>query len=354
MKSKHIAIAAWLVATVVSTGCRHRDFCYDHPDHAPRCIVELTADYQLEWELPYQGLTNWRADFPSGLDLTYDELLPKDPSGLRVLAYTPSRDDAEEDVDETNMPAHGGLLYLTPGTHSLLFYNNDTEYIKFEGLGSFANAIATTRSRSRVTYKGNTCYNAPESRAEETVAPPDQLFGTYMADYKAEALPYNAEMHVTLHPIVYTYVLVYNVAEGIDNVLMARGAMAGMARGVRLDNGHTTAEPVTVLYEDSKVLYQQSRIVAHVKTFGIPDFPNPDYVTRLDAGRYALNLEVALKTGKMVNFDFDVTEQMQRQPQGGVIIVGDIKIPEQGDTDSSAFDVNVEGWGEYQDIDIPL
>ena len=38
---------------------------------------------------------------------------------------------------------------MSEGVHSLLFYNNDTEYIVFSGLSASATATATTRTLTR-------------------------------------------------------------------------------------------------------------------------------------------------------------------------------------------------------------
>ena len=46
---------------------------------------------------------------------------------------------------------------------------------------------------------------------------------------------------------------------------------------------------------------------------------------------------------------------MRHQPQGGVIVVDGLEITDQeGAGGSSGFDVDVEGWGDYQDIPIVL
>ena len=49
------------------------------------------------------------------------------------------------------------------------------------------------------------------------------------------------------------------------------------------------------------------------------------------------------------------TCEVERQPQGGVIVVSGIEISdEEGTEGGSGFDVNVDGWGEYEDIELPL
>ena len=62
-----------------------------------------------------------------------------------------------------------------------------------------------------------------------------------------------------------------------------------------------------------------------------------------------------LKNGLVKSFDFDVTDQVAAQPQGGVIVVSDIAISDdEGQSGGSGFDVSVDSWGEYEDIELPL
>ncbi len=94
-------------------------------------------------------------------------------------------------------------------------------------------------------------------------------------------------------------------------------------------------------------------VEAVVNTFGIPGYPNPDY-TRAEF--YGLNLEVRLRNGALLNFDFDITDQITRQPRGGVIDVYDIVIPDDiaNEEDKGSFNVAIDGWGEYEDITLDL
>ena len=96
-----------------------------------------------------------------------------------------------------------------------------------------------------------------------------------------------------------------------------------------------------------------------LKSFGIPDYPGDHYGdgTRTTERSYHLNLEVRLHNGAMKTFEFDVTDQVKAQPRGGVIIVSDglVITDEEGAAGSdSGFDIDVEGWGDYIDIPLPL
>lgn len=157
-----------------------------------------------------------------------------------------------------------------------------------------------------------------------------------------------------MHPVVYTYLVRYEFKEGQQYMALARGALAGMASTVYLHDGHTGPESATLLYDCELKPWGAQ---AFVRSFGLPDFPGPGY-SRGDRS-VAINLEVRLTNGKILNFYADVTDQLLAQPWGGVIIVKDLVItPDQGKPDTpgsgGSFDVSVDGWGDFQDIDIPF
>jgi hypothetical protein len=86
----------------------------------------------------------------------------------------------------------------------------------------------------------------------------------------------------------------------------------------------------------------------------VPGYPNPNYPTK-SGHTHGLNLEILLRNGRTLTVDYNVTEQIQLQPHGGVIVIDDIEITEDvGQQGSGAFDVTVDEWGEYEDIVLPL
>ena len=270
------------------SSCEHKDLCFDHDPHAPKSEVRIEAEYEKEWQYTYENGTDWK-NFPTwqeSFGIEYDALRPGIPDGLRVQVY--NADGSDEII---NIAPEGDVVYMRPGEHSLLFYNNDTEYIVFDEMQSFASAKATTRTRTRSSYLGNSYM---DTKDENTVNQPDMLYGSYM---------------------------------------------------------DTSDEAATVLYDCT---VEDFGTQALVRSFGIPDFPNEHYGTRAER-KYGLNLEVRLKNGKIKSFDFDVTDQVAAQPQGGVIVVKGIEISdEEGTEGGSGFDVDVEDWGDYEDIELPL
>ena len=348
MKKIHTAIKyapLFAGSLLVFASCEHKDLCFDHDIHAPKSEVDVEARYEQEWQYTYEGATDWKIypTWKESFGMEYEELRPGIPAGLRALVYN---SDGSSDI--INMASEGEVVYMRPGNHALLFYNNDTEYIVFDEMQSMASARATTRTRIRASYTGNAFMG---SEQENTVSQPDMLYGSHIDSYFVERNTVATSLSITMQPLVFTYLIRYEFSHGLEYVALARGALAGMAEAVMMNTGRTSKEAATILYDCTIEGFGPQALI---RSFGVPDFPNSHYGTRA-GNKYALNLEVRLKNGKIKSFDFDVTDQVAAQPQGGVIVVKGITISdEEGEEGGSGFDVDVEDWGNYEDIDLPL
>ena len=304
--------------------------------------VHAAVTWEQEWERAYDH--QWTDEWDDGWALDYDDLRPEIADGVRVVIYA----DEGESLGQTNLEAGGGHISSLPeGTHDLLFYNNDTEYIVFSGFEAAAGATASTRT---VTRSGFESLHAEE----RTVNPPDMLYGHFEDDHEAQRTLAPVELPVEMRPLVYTYLVRYEFSHGLQYVALARGALAGMAESVFLTDGHTGNDAATVMYDCQLTDYGAE---AQVRSFGVPNYPG-DHYTRADGSpaRYGLNLEVRLRNGAYKTYEFDVTDQVLGQPRGGVITVSDIEVSDEegmaGGT--GAFDVTVDDWGDRIDIPLPL
>lgn len=339
---KKILNILMLVVMVATTSCNHKDLCFHHRDHAHKYHINIIADYRYDWEECLGTGPDWRNDWPENY-LPYNSLRPGKPSGLRVVNY-----NKDGDYNRHNISADGGVVTLYEGLNDILFYNNDTEYIVFSRNNNGVYTRATTRTRTRAEYKPSEFANV----GENTVSPPDMLYANYYENYLPEKVVDPVDVYVTLQPLVYTYKIRCEFAQGLKYVALAKCDLSGMAESVLLNTGETSETAVTILSDNGEVTEWGVRSI--ITSFGIPGFPHPDYPTRNDA-KHALVLNLRLKNGKYKTLDFDVTDQVQSQPHGGVIVVRDIVIPDdEGQTGSGAFDVEVDDWGPYEDIPLPL
>lgn len=345
---KKIFLFFIMAASCLFTSCVHKDLCYDHPPHAKKWHLNLQIDYQQEWEQRYGDGINWKENWPDTAGVQYADLIPNIPTGVRVRLYR-----ANGNSEFVNIPAQGDVINVGEGENSLILYNNDTEAILFNDLESFASAQATTRGSTRSSYKGNSVVKSA-TKTEVTVTPPDMLYGSYIESIATEKQVTPEDVKVTMKPLVYTYLIRYEFSNGLRYVSRMEGALAGMAGDVYLNSGRTSSRVVTLLYECTKEDFGGQAIV---NSFGIPDFPNDNYSKGDEDSnpKFGLNINVYLKNGKLFTFDFDVTDQVKAQPHGGVIIVKGIEIPDdEGLEGSGGFDVDVDDWGDWENIDLGI
>lgn len=338
MCSSGMSFLCLISALLTYTSCR-KDLCYIHDQHAPKVRINLIPEWELTWERMYDY--DWESLWEESWRYEYKDFAPDAASGIRSIAYHESGS-----ISENNHHQSGGELSMSLGINDLLFYNNDTEYILFNDLSAHSTARATTRGVTRTGMR-------ELHDGERTVNPPDQLFGCFVEGYTAERTVESVDLNVVMRPLTYTYLIRYEFAKGLNYVALARGALAGMAESVYLNDGHTGNTSATILYD---CFLSDGVIEAAVRSFGVPNYPG-DHYTRGDgtSASFALNLEVLLNNGKYKNFEFDVTDQVLGQPRGGIIIVHDIEISdEEGTAGSGGFDVNVEGWGDRVDIPLPV
>ena len=328
----------WMISLCLlpMSACRE-ELCYNHADHVPTVRILVIADWELEWERLYNY--DWQKDWHERMGVAYDDLRPEAASGIRVLSFREKGGQMKYNID-----GGGGLLHLDEGKNDLLFYNNDTYYVVFSDLSSFSSASASTRTKTRSTFYGL-------HANERTVAPPDALFGHCIEGHVSERTMEDVPLPITMRPLTYTYLIRYEIVEGLQYVTQTRGAIAGMAEAVYLKNGQTTDEAVTLLY-DCEMTATGAK--AQVVSFGIPGYPDKYYnrapETRVE--HYALNLECCLTNGEVRTYEFDITDQMTGQPRGGVIEVGGIKVAEPGHVGGGGFSVDVTDWGAYEDVEI--
>lgn len=336
--SRHSILIAVAIVLQILTSCR-KELCYNHFRTAS---VSLT--WEREWERDYG--TAHASDWDRAIyGFEYQALRPDMPEWVTLVTYS------DEEQSESYLSVDGGNVSVDgKSNRSFLLYNGDTEYIVLSDMASLndARASTTSRSRSSLSYFASVY---PELRSTN---PPDVLFSAFV-----EEVPY-VEVHevkdvpIRMQPLVYTYLIRYEFEYGQHHIALARGAIGGMAESVYLRTGATSEEAAIILYDCDLTDYGCE---ARVRSFGVPGFPDKYYGraenTRADSP-YSLNLEVRLKNGKILEFNCDISDQMAKQPRGGVIRVSGLRIEDDQNLSDSGFDVNVEDWGEHEDIDLPV
>ncbi len=331
-------MAVGLLAFTLLTSCERTELCYDHFP-----TLELGLSWEHEWERDYgmNHASNWNAALHG---FNYDDMRPERPEWVNMVTNRPGGT-----TDEKYLNPEGGKFTVPVGEgQSYLLYNGDTEYIMLQDIASLndARATATTRSRSGLAYINE---RHPDVRSTN---PPDVIYAAYIENGPTFAVHDHHSLDVKMQPLVFTYIIRYEFEYGLEHVSLARGAIGGMAEAVYLRDGRTSDDASIILYDCDVKTYGCE---AHVRSFGVPGFPD-EYYGRAETSdrQYSLNLEILLRNGKTIEFNYDITDQMKKQPRGGVITVSGIRIEDQiGETDSG-FNVDVTDWPDHDVIDLPI
>lgn len=341
ISKRYNKIAIALLAFTLLTACHRTELCYDHFPKA-----SLTLMWEQEWERDY-GL-NHRDNWDAGIHgFTYDDLRPATPEWVNLIKFRNNDSDGEHYLS----PGGDDIVLSTNEEYSFLLYNGDTEYIVLSDVASLPDARASATPRSRASI-ASVMERHPDAKSANA---PDILYSAFVETVPSIGAHEVQHLPIKMQPLVYTYVVRYEFEEGVQHIALARGALGGMAESVYLRDGRTSDETTIILYDCDIKDYGCE---AMVRSFGIPGFPDEYYGRGANDAverPYTLNLEVMLTNGSTLEFNFDVADQLKKQPRGGVITVSGIRIEaEQNKTPiSGGFDVDLSGWGEV-DVDLPL
>lgn len=236
------------------------------------------------------------------------------------------------------------MLYFGEGYNHLLIYNNDTEYIVFSDMDHYHTASVTTRQRNILMQ--------PSQTQTAIYAQPDVIYtSTISQDATPEYYCGTDTLHADLYPIVYKYLIQFQFSSGLQYAFRSRGYLSGMARSVNLSDRCTSSATATLPFSCTAT---SSGLQTIVCSFGAPSFQANDY-TSCDRVPHTLQLEVLMKNGKSKTFKYDITEQIHKQPQGGVITIEGLTITkDEAKGDDAGFDVDVDDWEDFQVIYFPL
>lgn len=340
MKLSRLQLIAFMILMMSAMMSCRDELCYNH---FPSLAVSLSWEHEWERDYGMKHSANWDADLHG---FGYDDLRPEKPEWVNLIRFT-----SDGLRHEHYIGTEGEDLIVDENeSQPMLLYNGDTEYIVLSDIASppVARASATGRSRASLTYVSE------KHPAARTTNPPDVLYAAYVPTTPLVKIHEKKTVPVKMQPLVYTYLIRYEIEYGAEHIALARGALGGMAESVYLVDGRTSEEPAIVLYDCD---VRDFGCEARVRSFGIPGFPDEYYgrtETEAPERIYTLNLEVRLKNGKFLEFNHDVTDQIANQPRGGVIKVSGLRIEDSDSFSDSGFSVEVDGWGDRVDIDLPV
>jgi hypothetical protein len=147
--------------------------------------------------------------------------------------------------------------------------------------------------------------------------------------------------------------MIYTMKRWFVFVLAASVSYMCVAGAPRWISGDTAApeKPAPVLLKEFVLDAKPKKAVFTVAVAGWCEVR----VNGEKVGRDVLSPVTCQPDKRTSSLDFDVTDQVRQQPHGGVIVVSGIEVKaEDGSQGSGAFDVDVNDWGDYEDIYLPL
>jgi len=364
---KHLKLISLLTMVTLLAGCAIEPPLYLRRPVTTKVVLTTKVNVNVMWQIDWQA----RWDFAWNTTVL-GPLGYQDPASMRLHIYT---------LDEMGQPgAHAvhnfmgrsATMDVFVGTHNLLFHNNDSESLLFKADGDLEPMHSYTRTISSGLKGSSPVYTAAqkamgftkadEPREEPVALMPDGLFVLFDKgrvitdnpdDYEYEDGRYVLKITGELYPATYIYLFQIKFINNNGRVVGSNGgaAVTGMAQGVNLWTMESHEETVSVpmdVYMDRS----QDMMGARVMTFGLPGCNPYDDASVAAAGKikHYLVLNISYSNGSWKNARFDVTDQVNALPLGGVIEldvdVDDIP-PESGTPGSGGgFNALVSEWDE--------
>lgn len=347
-------------------GCSIEPPLYLRRPVTTKVVLATNVNVNVMWQIDWQArwVFAWNTTVLGPLGYT-------DPASMRLHVYTQDEHGRPAAHAVHNFVGRSATMDVFVGTHNLLFHNNDSESLLFKADGELEPLHSYTRNISSGLKGSSPVYTtaqkamgytkAGEPEEEPVALMPDGLFTLFDKnrvitdnpdDYEYEDGRYVLKITGELYPATYIYLFQIKFLNNNGRVVGSSGgaAVTGVAQGVNLwtmeSHQETVSVPMDVYMDRSKDM-----MGARVMTFGLPGC-NPYDAASVAAARkinHYLVLNITYSNGSWKNARFDVTDQMNALPLGGVIEL-DVDVddvpPEGGSSGGGGFNALVSEWDE--------
>lgn len=331
------------------------------PEIVPAVEVELSVTMEIDAE--------WTAEWYYGWDEKDDSIWGgigyEEPKSYQVRRYFTGDNphSAHNDVDAFSIEGSKFRRLFSYGYYDMLFWNeidskDGTQVLVInETLDSVTATTTGTHALSRGVFNlVGSSESAGESQIVGMKNQPEILYSAYTEDinispdlndytYNPVEDVYSKTIETKLRPLVYIYlvqIVLYN-NDGRIKGINGNTAMSSMASGTNLNTGHTSNTPSIVYFNTRlKRNTEVDGMVCDViggkfTTFGLCDMEPYTPSSRSYSGTRGaqpnyLLFDLVFTNDGVKTYSFDVTDQCQEQPHGGVITVfvdcGKLEIPD--------------------------
>lgn len=268
----------------------------------------------------------------------------EDPSMMRVMFFGNEKGDL---ASQAFLPADGGTVNIVPGkTYHVLTYNFDTESTIVGSEHDF-NGIYATTNEIPESYRSRLRSRASRYDDELIVYEPDHHFVARLTDIYIPARSYDAPPFVIdlyAETIVETWKVYIDRLQGLEWTASIAGVISGLSLSNTLASDEESEEIASVFFETFNI-EPDGRLEIIFNTFG----RNPEE-------KQVLSLVVTDTGGKGHEFNFDVTDQFEDNPEQIICIkTADMVIDEPDITGDGGGGLapEVDEWDDII-IDIPI
>jgi len=280
---------------------------------------------------------------PVRLHFTFSPAPEQNPKQMNVYFF-PSTGDAPLMYQTSGSGVETVMLPI--GKYRVMCLNSDTETIEYHNTDTWDGFYVTARRES-----------VPEnarSGTEEVLMQPENLFvATLAADTALVDIENGYDLGFATENVVYNYNFTIEGVKNLQYVSSMTGYISGLASGYYVCNKAPYTNPCTHGF-DATYDAEQGEVYISMTTFG-----KIEYEVSETAGVPSnLTLDVTLTDGSIWEYDIDVTRQLdEAEPDENLhidILIEDIPIPEPVNPGNSTFNPEVDGWGEGEDIPVPM
>lgn len=319
MRDTRDMLLVLLSSLLMLTGCSRRDILDDYPVSG----VEISLDWN--------GVTN------------------KLPEGVRVIFYPKN---AEGRKIDTYLSVKGGKVKVPPGRYSVVVYNYDTETVQIRGEEAYETIEAFTGHCNGLGIAGT----------EQLVWGPDPLYVVRIDDLKIENSEEELQLNWKPKLVVKTYSFKLKV-QGLEYVSSIVGSIEGMSSCYDLGLGCGKAG-------DSPIYFAARRSAGEV-TGSFTVFGTSEGVISRAGNAIKLTLAFVKTDNKVQKMEVDITEVIANSESGGsggdddgdepfkeieLPVEDEVKVdkPDSSGGGDGGFDGNVDGWGDDEEVILPV
>lgn len=337
--------------------------------------IQVALNVYWAYEVGY----DWRAEWTYGWDEVDEQLFGEigytEPDEFDLRRYYLSWQQNAPHTKVEEFEVHGKIFRANYeyGYYDILVWNkvrtvDGVQSLLFDEETTLDSVMAFTNMGLAPTRYQAPAYTRAFNQPEELFSGYGRNFyvSTDLKDYDRydpETDTYYKELDMELHPVTYIYLTQVRLhhnngrIDGVDG----EANLSGMAKGVTLNTGRSSKEPITVHYNTrfkrNCVIRQTGELVdvagGRCLTFGITN-QNSSRTTRAedvkDKIRHYMDVNFIFNNGMDSTFVFDVTDQVRKRYRGGVLTVDidvdTLKIPTR--PGGSGFDAVVKDFDEEQ------